>query len=331
MKKSIISLCCCLALTALLPTAAYAQELVVGGQVVGIQLSTQGVVVAGLATIDTADGVCSPAADAGFREGDVIIRIGSREIDCAADFIDAVAALQGEAAQVTALRDGKTIRLTVQPVLSKDNQWMLGMWLRDGMSGIGTLTFCDPDSGIYGALGHAVNDEESGTALPLSDGSITGAEVVDVVPGSQGAPGELNGCADAGQVLGSVEKNTSRGIYGHAYASLGEQTAEIGEIAPGPATILCTVHGHETEEYAVEINRVYTDGGCRRALLTVTDPVLCALTGGIVQGMSGSPILQNGKIVGAVTHVFVNDPTRGYGISIQEMLNEAGIELENAA
>ncbi len=326
MKKTIITVFLCLVLSSVMSTAAFAMELVVGGQAVGIQLNTDGVMVAGLAAIETADGEKSPAADAGFREGDIIIKIGERKVSCAADFIDAVAALNGKSAPVTAERNGKTIQMTVQPVLSMENQWMLGMWLRDGISGIGTLTFCDPCTGIFGALGHSVNDEDTGTILPLGDGSISSAEIVGVVPGSQGAPGELNGCADTSQVLGSVEKNTEKGIYGQAYVSMGGRVVETGEICPGAATIVSTIKGCEPREYAVEINRVYSESGCTRVMLTVTDPELCAATGGIVQGMSGSPILQNGKLVGAVTHVFVNDPTRGYGISIQDMLETAEIE-----
>ena len=198
MKKTIITALMCLALVSAMPTAAYAMELMVGGQPVGIQLNTDGVMVAGLASIETAEGKKSPAADAGFRQGDIIIKIGERKVSCAADFIDAVAALNGQSAPVTALRDGKTVEMTVQPVLSGENQWMLGMWLRDGISGIGTLTFCDPDTGVYGALGHSVNDEDSGVILPLGDGSISSAQIVGVVPGSQGAPGELTGAADTG-------------------------------------------------------------------------------------------------------------------------------------
>ena len=256
MKKTIITALICLALVSAMPTAAYAMELVVGGQPVGIQLNTDGVMVAGLASIETAEGKKSPAADAGFRQGDIIIKIGERKVSCAADFIDAVAALNGQSAPVTALRDGKTVEMRVQPVLSGENQWMLGMWLRDGISGIGTLTFCDPDSGIYGALGHSVNDEDSGVILPLGDGSISSAQIVGVVPGSQGAPGELTGAADTGKILGSVEKNTEKGIYGHSYVSLGGKVVETGKIQTGSASIISTVSGSEPKEYAVEISRV---------------------------------------------------------------------------
>ena len=331
MKKILITGLCAVLLSALLPVTAFAREVLVGGQAVGIQLHTQGVMVVGLAEIETAEGPRSPAADAGFRPGDRIVRIGEREVVTAADFLAAVATLEGEAAPVTAERGGKSVCMMIRPALSREGQWMLGMWLRDGLSGVGTLTFYDPASGVYGALGHAVNDEETGARLTLGSGSITEMQIVGVVPGLPGTPGELSGCADVGAVLGSVEKNTDKGIFGHASAALEGRTMETGEIRPGPATILATVQGREVREYGVQIDRVYSEGGGHRVLLTVTDPALKELTGGIVQGMSGSPILQDGKLVGAVTHVFVNSPERGYGLGIDEMLAEAGLAQERAA
>lgn len=325
MKKAVITTLSCLFLAASLPTAAYAQELVVGGQVVGIQISTDGVMVAGVAEVETAEGSRCPASEAGLRQGDVILEVEGQKIQNAGELIERIGAMNGAAAELTVRRDDKLMKLSVQPALSAEDQWMLGMWLRDGISGIGTLTFCDPDTGIYGALGHSISDGETGAAVPLSRGSITDAEIVSVTPGTAGTPGELNGCADMGRVLGTVEKNTGHGIYGRIYTSLGGKVVETGEICTGPATIISTVDGRQAKEYSVEISRVYNDGEGRHVMLTVTDSELCARTGGIVQGMSGSPIMQNGKLVGAVTHVFINDPTRGYGISIQDMLAAADV------
>ena len=181
-------------------------------------------------------------------------------------------------------RGGETVRLRVRPALSPGGQWLLGMWLRDGVSGVGTITFIEPESGLYGALGHSVNDESSGQSVPLREGRICAAEIVGVSPGTPGTPGELSGSSESGASIGSVEKNTAAGIFGHI------------AVIPG---------GRETREYAVEVDRVYTDGGHTRALLTVTDASLVSGAGGIVQGMSGSPIIQDGSIVGAVTHVSV--------------------------
>ncbi|MBO5496893.1 MAG: SpoIVB peptidase, partial [Oscillospiraceae bacterium] len=169
------------------------------------------------------------------------------------------------------------------------------------------------------------------TAVPLGQGSITDAEIVGVTPGAAGAPGELNGCADMGRVLGNIEHNTPSGIYGQSTGDLGGRLMETGEIHTGPATILSTVSGRQVEEFRAEVNRVARDSEGTHVLLTVTDPELLARTGGIVQGMSGSPILQDGRLVGAVTHVFVNDPTKGYGISVQDMLSALRGGREQAA
>ena len=331
MKKRIGSALCVLLLTASLPVGAWAQELIVGGQPVGIELQTDGVVVAGFAEVQTETGVCSPAKEAGLREGDRIVRIGGVEVAAAEDLIRAVSELQGETAEITVQRGGTRETLCVRAVCAEDGQWMLGLWLRDQSAGIGTLTFFDPASGRYGALGHGVTDETSGETLPIRGGRITEAQIVDVKPGSAGTPGELTGCVERGSALGSVEKNTDKGIYGTACAVLGENSAEVGAPAPGPASMLTTLEGRRVKAYAVEISRVYTEDGVQRMLLTVTDPLLRELAGGIVQGMSGSPILQDGRIVGAVTHVLVSDPCRGYGIGIRDMLAEAGIAAQDLA
>ena len=331
MKKGFLTVLGCLLLAAVFPTAAFAQELIVGGQAVGIRIRTEGVLVSGVAAVETAEGSRSPAEEAGIREGDRILRADGREVHTAAELIDAVSARQGEPLELTLRREDQTLRLTVRPARSTEEQWMLGLWLRDAVTGIGTVTFCDPESGTYGALGHSITDEFSGLAVVPEEGSITEAEILSISPGAAGTPGALNGNFSGGRVLGSVESNSSCGIYGTASVLPEGRMAEVGEFRTGPATILATVNGREIREFAVRITRIYRDGAGRHVMLSVTDPQLCELTGGIVQGMSGSPILQDGKLVGAVTHVFVNDPTRGYGISIQDMLAAAGLEDEQAA
>lgn len=331
MKKAVVTALWCMLLATLFSAAAFAQELLVGGQVVGIQVGIKGVLVTGLSQVETEEGSRSPAESAGIKAGDLITGVNGSDIKNAAALIDAVSALEGRPAQLTVQRDGRTMKITVQPVQAGEGQWMLGMWLRDSISGTGTLTFCDPVSGVYGALGHGISDGETGVRVDLAGGSITDAEVVSVTRGEAGTPGELNGAADLGTVLGSIEGNTDHGIYGKANKPLGSGSLEIGQIDTGSASIVSTVSGRQAEEYEVEINRLYHDAEGIHVMLTVTDPRLTALTGGIVQGMSGSPIIQNGKLVGAVTHVFVNDPTRGYGVSIQDMLHSAGLGAEARA
>lgn len=330
MKKTFLTALWSLLIVSCLSAPAFAQELLVGGQVVGIQMSTRGVLVAGLSEVETAEGICTPAKSAGVRQGDIILKADGKTVSKAADVIAAVEAANGQAVRLCLERESKTLELTVRPACSAEGQWLLGMWLRDGISGIGTITFQDPESGVYGALGHSISDSESGIQLPVSQGSICDAQILSVNPGASGAPGELNGCADLGKVLGSIEQNTDCGIFGAGYGTLGTRKLESGQIATGPATIVSTISGRYTGEYAVEVNRVYRDSSGQHAMISITDPELLEKTGGIVQGMSGSPLIQNGKLVGAVTHVFVSDPSKGYAVGIEEMLKAAGIQ-EKAA
>lgn len=324
MKKRITAALGVLFLLTLLPCAAWAEELLVGGQAVGIEICADGVIVSGFCEVQTENGPVSPAQDAGFAVGDLIVKLDGAPIRSAEDLIAASARLGGNEAEVEILRGGASEHLRVRPALSETKQWLLGLWLRDGVSGIGTITFIEPQSGLFGALGHSVNDESSGRSVPLREGWISAAEIISVSPGVPGTPGELCGGASA-ERIGSVEKNTAAGIFGHLSAVQGGRLLRTGEIRTGRASIVSTLAGHEAREYDVEIDRVYREGGQTRALLTVTDAALSSGAGGIVQGMSGSPIIQDGSIVGAVTHVFVNDPRRGFAIGIYDMLDAAGV------
>ncbi len=325
MKKFIIIIASAFFLGSAVPVHALAAQLELGGQPVGIQVDTEGVTVAGISPVESKEAPLSPAQEAGIERGDRITTINGQEIDSARQVSQVLEASQGAEVQVNVVRAGQERSFRVSPVLSDDGRWMLGILLREGVSGIGTVTFVDPESGTYGALGHGISDESTGEAIPITGGSICDARIMGIAPGSPGSPGELEGCADPGQLLGSIDKNTSDGIYGHVFESLGGERVELGSIVPGRATIVSTLSGREAEEYTVEINRVTNESGEVRAILTVTDPRLIERTGGIVQGMSGSPVMQNGKLVGAVTHVFVSDPQRGCAIGINDMLRQAGI------
>ncbi len=330
MKKIVVTGLWSLLILSGLTLPAFAQELLVGGQAVGIQISTDGVIVAGFSPVETAQGSSCPAEDAGLKQGDLISRADGRAIPDAAALVEAVEQA-GETLSLSVRRGTQDLTIPVSPAVGEDGRPMLGILLRDGLTGIGTLTFFDPESGVFGALGHSVNDSSTGLTIPLREGSISDAQIVSVRPGAAGSPGELNGVSDLGRVLGQIKRNTDDGIFGLAYESLGSRTLEVGSITAGPASIVSTVEGHEAREYAVEVNRIYREGGATHAMLSVTDPELLSRTGGIVQGMSGSPIIQNGRLVGAVTHVFVSDSARGYAVSIQDMLRAAGIMREKAA
>ncbi|MBQ9685542.1 MAG: SpoIVB peptidase [Oscillospiraceae bacterium] len=331
MKKALLTGFWAALLMTVLTVPAFAQELIVGGQAVGIQITTEGVLVGGLSAVETASGSVSPAEDAGLRTGDLIVSVNGRTVSDAAALMDSIAACdEGECLRIGILRGEKTLTVDVTPAVSDEGRPMLGILLRDGLTGIGTLTFCDPDSGLFGALGHSINDAQTGLTIPVREGSITDAQIVSVRPGASGTPGELSGTSDLGRTLGAIDRNTEEGIFGFMVEQLGGRRLETGSIAAGPASILSTVEGRELREYAVEVNRVYHESDGTHAMLSVTDAELLQKTGGIVQGMSGSPIIQNGKLVGAVTHVFVSDPRRGYALSIQDMLRTAGI-LDQAA
>ena len=320
-------------------SAHAAQSLVPMGTAVGIELKTPGVIVVGLENLGTADRPSSPARSAGVLPGDLIVKLGETPVSSAEEFLKAVSQLGGAQIPLTVLRGEKQLQLTVKP-LDTENGPKLGLCVRDSVTGVGTMTFFDPRSGLFGALGHPINDADTNVIMPLGSGSIMNATVVGVHQGIAGKPGELCGVFDLKHPTGSILSNGFAGIFGTVGAGALQPShealpvADEDEIKVGAATILCSVSGKTVEEYGVEITRLYhndPDGRC--LMLKVTDEKLLGITGGIVQGMSGSPILQGGKLVGAVTHVLVNDPTRGYGIFISAMLEqgETALAKERAA
>ena len=316
--------------------AASGKMLVPMGCTVGIQMFTDGVLVVGMSATQNGKEP-SPAAVAGVLPGDLITALGEAKIGSADEFKAEMSKLTEKPIVVTVVRNGETLQLTLEPNV-KSGTPELGLWLRDNVSGIGTMTFYDPESGVYGGLGHGINDFESGVIMPMGRGDIFRSTVVEIKKGCPGAPGELCGDFSAKTTCGSILENTPCGIFGilnsgQPDAGKAIPAASSDEIELGKATVLTNVKGTEIEEFEVEITRIYrgNDDG-RSLMLCITDKRLLEQTGGIVQGMSGSPIIQNGKLIGAVTHVLVNDPTKGFGISIERMLDEAGnMKLGKAA
>lgn len=319
--KKIASFFVALSLVLCLTAAASAQALVAGGKAIGIRLTADGVIVADTAEFETAHGTASPAKAAGLKAGDIITSLSGKKISSPEDFSKAVGLLDGGETSLGILRAGKEKLLSIKPAEDTEGRLRLGVLLRDGIAGIGTLSFYDPETGVYGALGHSVSDTETGQIIPLGDGSIYRAEIVGLKKGEAGAPGSLEGSSCDIVPLGDIEKNCWCGIFGKA--KLDGDTVETGQMKTGKASVFCTLSGEGVKEYEIEIRRVYEDTDSTTALITVTDPALLEITGGIVQGMSGSPIMQDGLLVGAVTHVFVNDPSSGYAVSIQDMLRAA--------
>ena len=297
-----------------------AKLLVPVGQVIGLEVRDRRVCIE---SFDPALG--SAAKAAGLQTGDQILSIDGISIGCAQDVRQALSASDGQVT-VRVQRGDRQLDLTVTPVIT-ENGPKLGVSLRQGISGVGTVTYYDPDSGSFGALGHAVSQKD-GKLIDLEEGFAYCAKVERIVKGTSGSPGLLSGSVTDPAPIAALSKNTPQGIFGRAAGAFSGDplpVAEVSQIRTGPARIRSTVMGSDTQEYSVEILKIYPHSGTngRNLLLKVTDPRLLNTTGGIVQGMSGSPIIQDGKLVGAVTHVLVNDPTTGYGIFIENMLDAA--------
>ena len=311
-------------------TVEQPRTLVPGGRSLGVALETAGLVVVGSSDLGAS---ASPARKAGIRPGDVILSVDGTPVDDAAALSERISA--GQTAQIEVEREGERLCFEVTPQLDpRDQQARLGVWVRASTAGVGTLTYFDPETGGFGALGHAITDVDTGVAFPVGDGAVYENEVVQITRGAKGAPGELTGeFFERENTLGGIERNTDFGIFGQAEEGLTDgglypEGLPVGlrsEIHTGDAQILTTIDGETVEAFDCEIEKLYsqTSPETRSMVVHVTDQELLERTGGIVQGMSGSPIVQDGKLVGAVTHVFVSDPTRGYGVYIEWMLDAA--------
>ena len=321
MKKLTVHLSAiCLTVFLLVQQVNAANLLIPVGQVIGLEIQGNQVTVAGF---DTSLG--EAAREAGLLEGDQITKIDDKQILCTEDVRNALKASDGDV-DISVLREKAVHHLEMEPVITPDGP-KLGVFLRQGISGVGTVTYYDPDSGVFGALGHGINDK-SGDLIPMVSGSAYSATVDTIKKGKAGDPGQLMGSVTDMIPIAALSKNTLQGIFGIASVPFrGDPlpTAAVSEIETGPAMIRSTIQNGTIKEYSVEILKIYPSSGAdgRNMLLRVTDSRLLESTGGIVQGMSGSPIIQNGKLVGAVTHVLVNDPTTGYGIFIENMLDAA--------
>ena len=331
-KKTISFLISILIALSLTPALALdAESLIPIGHTTGIKMFSDGIIVVDTTEIETKNGSKNPCADAGITEGDVIVKLNDIMVNKNEDFSSIVKKNGAKPIKVTVLRGGKEHEVNVTPICDLNGDCKLGLWIRDSMAGIGTITFYDPKTNTFGALGHGICDSDTNVLIPFKSGSVMESSVADVKRGSAGAPGELVGDYNLKSDCGTLLNNTNAGIFGNISKDLtylnrkSIPVAQKSEIKTGPAVILSNVDGNNVSEYKIEITKIYPDnaGDTKNMMIRVTDKDLISKTGGIVQGMSGSPILQNGRIVGAVTHVFVNDPTRGYGIFIENMLAEA--------
>ena len=303
----------------------------------GVKILTDGVIVVGLNDITTADGTVNPGKQANIQTGDIIYKINGVEVSSNDDVAKAISSSKGETVSVELQRDGKNLTLPLTPALSSiDNTYKAGLWVRDSSAGIGTVSFYDPQTGAFGGLGHAISDVDTGEVLPVLKGDVVNVKIHDIVKGTVGTPGELRGSFVSNESCGTITVNNDSGVFGTMYeAPYYVRLVPMGlkqEIQTGKAIILTTINGSTPKEYEIEIEKfnLFENSPTKNMVIRITDPELLELCGGIVQGMSGSPILQNGKLVGAVTHVFVNDPTRGYAIFAENMYQNVSI-LQNAS
>ncbi len=301
------------------------RELVAAGRPFGVKLYTDGVLVVGLGDIETAEGIVSPAKDAGVEIGDIVLSVDGQSVMTNEDISHLVSGGKNEI-EFEILRNEVTHTFKVKPAFT-DSGTKIGMWVRDSTAGIGTITFVDKQTGMFGGLGHGICDVDTGEIMPLLHGSVVTAQVSGVIKGKAGAPGELTGIINDKEEIGTLLTNCETGVYGTLSDLSGIDTERVYEtgsrssVKTGEATIICDV-GDGTKEYSIKIEKVYNGTSKTKNMsIKVTDKDLLKKTGGIVQGMSGSPIIQDGKLIGAVTHVLVNDPTGGYAIFIENMLD----------
>ena len=306
------------------------RSLMAGGQAFGIKMLYDGLMVVGFSPVETVDGEKTPAFSVGLRVGDMIVSANGRTDLTNEIFSRIVRESGGEAVELKIKRKNVEFTVEVCPELNTNGDLQLGCFVRDSTAGIGTVTFIDPVKGTFGGLGHGIYDSDTGALMPIRKGEAVSAEIYSVVRGSAGAPGELKGVFNENDRLGTLVKNRDEGVFGSVSSdcSVSGNIYPIGlsyEVEEGPATILCTVDESGVREFDINIEKVLKTGSgtVKNMVISITDGELVSITGGIVQGMSGSPIIQNGKLIGAVTHVMINEPTRGYGIFIENMLAAA--------
>lgn len=304
------------------------------GNIAGVKLYTNGVLVVGMAEVEGVDrNKYKPYENSGIEEGDMIVSIESKEISNTNELIETVNKSEGKEIDIKYVRDGETLECSMTPAQTSKSEYKLGLWVRDSAAGVGTVSFYEPSSKTFGALGHGITDIDTGELINIANGEFITTKVLSITKGEAGSPGKIQGTVDKQKNIGTISKNTNFGIYGQVdnlYALNIDTSKEMEvalreEIQTGKATILCSLDGNSPKEYEIEIEKIYlnNDYDNKSMQIKVTDEELLEKTGGIIQGMSGSPVLQNGKFIGAVTNVLVNDPTKGYAIFGDLMLKQA--------
>ena len=274
-----------------------------------------------------------PYENSGIEEGDTIIKVNEIEISSTDELVETVNSSGGKELKLEYVHDQETKECSITPVKQSDNEYKLGLWVRDSAAGVGTVTFYEPSTRTFGALGHGISDIDTGELIDIASGEFVTTRILNITKGEEGTPGKIQGTIEDEQTIGLINKNTRFGIYGtvNNLSSLKIDTSKEMEVASrdeiktGKATIICSLDNESPKEYEIEIEKIFKDNNYdnKSMQIKVTDKDLLEKTGGIIQGMSGSPIIQNGKFVGAVTHVLVNEPEEGYGVFADIMLKQS--------
>lgn len=308
-------------------------EVVPLGGLIGMKLYTNGVLVVGMSEIYGENNqVYKPYENSGIKEGDTITKINGEYIVSTDDMTECINASKGKEINITYIHNNKTLETKITPVETDKNNYKVGLWVRDTAAGVGTATFYDKNTGNVAMLGHGILDVDTEELIDISDGKVTNTSVVSIIKGENGKTGRIQGIVEGEKEIGTISKNTYYGVYGKLYnvnelkrnTSNSVKIALRNEIKTGEATLMCALDNGEVKEYTVEIQKIYLNNNSnnKSMLLKVTDKELLEKTGGIIQGMSGSPILQDGKLIGALTHVLVQNPTQGYAVFSDIMVKQ---------
>ncbi len=303
------------------------------GNIAGVKLYTDGVLVVGMSEIEGSDNKkYKPYENTGIKEGDTIIQIDDTKISSTEELIMEVNESKGKEVKIKFLQEDETKECSMTPVKMNNNEYKLGLWVRDSAAGVGTVTFYEPSTKNFAALGHGITDIDTEQLINIASGEFVTTKVLNITKGESGNPGKIQGTVEEQSNIGTINKNTKFGIFGtvenisnlNLDASKEMEVAMREEIKTGKAAILCNLTGNKIEEFEIEIEKIYTENNYnnKSMQIKVTDERLIEKTGGIIQGMSGSPIIQNGKFVGAVTHVLVSNPVVGYGVFADLMIKE---------
>lgn len=319
-KKIFFKILMVLLLNIPITTLAYSNYVIVGGETIGIEVHSKGVLIVGFYKLNDK----YSAKEAGFNIGDNIIEINNNKINSIDEMIKTIG--DNKNVEFTILNDNKEKRINMELIEDENGILKTGLYVKDKINGIGTLTYIDPETKIFGALGHEIIEASTASKFEIKDGKIYEANVIDIIKSKNGKAGEKNANYNSNNIYGSIKENEISGIFGQYFAEISNtnklKVAQIDEIKTGPAKIRTVIEDNKVEEYDINILNLDNNSKTKNILFETIDPKLVDKTGGIIQGMSGSPIIQDNKIIGAVNYVIVNDTTKGYGIFITTMLEE---------